>query len=167
MIWTEQRPLTGRAVLFTLFGFFGVIMTVNAVFVFFALTSWSGLSTEDSYRKGLAYNDNLSAADTQTAMAWNVTVQLDALADKKGRLKVAFLNKNGAAIDGLAVNGILTRPTQPDLDQTITLGRIDAGVYSADVEFPLNGVWNLTVIARRDKTIIYRIEQRLWREPQK
>ncbi len=42
---TAPRPITGRAVLFGLLAFFGVVFAVNGALIFFALDSWSGLTT--------------------------------------------------------------------------------------------------------------------------
>ncbi|MDP6343656.1 MAG: FixH family protein, partial [Alphaproteobacteria bacterium] len=62
MIWRAERPLTGRDVLWLLLGFFALIIVVNGIFVVLALNSFSGVSTENAYRQGLAYNQTLQAA---------------------------------------------------------------------------------------------------------
>jgi len=40
-----SRPITGRMVLFGLVAFFGVVFAVNGTLIYFAIDSWSGLST--------------------------------------------------------------------------------------------------------------------------
>ena len=44
-----ERRITGRMVLVGLLTFFGVVFAVNGVFVYFALDSWPGLTTEAAY----------------------------------------------------------------------------------------------------------------------
>ena len=165
MIWSAQRPVTGRSVFFILLGFFGAVMAVNAVFVYSALNSWSGLSTQNAYSEGLAYNKQLSAADTQNAMSWQVATTFKPLDGKQATLAVTFRDRRGIGVNGLAVGGTLTRPTQLGLDQDIVLTPVSDGVYRANVELPLFGVWNLAVVARRNGAVLYRLEQRLWLEP--
>jgi nitrogen fixation protein FixH len=165
MIWSDKRPFTGRSALFMIIGFFGFIMAVNGVFAFFAMTSWSGLSTDDAYRKGLAYNDRLAAVASQKSKGWSAIAHFDSKEGLKGRLEVNFKDRAGRGIERLGVTGILARPAQLDLDKAVALTGAGDGVYGADVELPLYGVWNMTIIARRDGAPAYRLEQRLWLEP--
>ncbi|MBT3306984.1 MAG: nitrogen fixation protein FixH, partial [Alphaproteobacteria bacterium] len=55
------QSITGRMVLIWLLAFFGTIFAVNAVLVFFALSSWPGLTTDKAYEEGIAYNRTLDA----------------------------------------------------------------------------------------------------------
>ena len=59
---TPARAVTGRKALWVLLGFFGVILAVNATFVYLAVSSFSGLETDNAYVKGLNYNTTLSRA---------------------------------------------------------------------------------------------------------
>lgn len=165
MIWSDKRPFTGRSALFMLIGFLGLIVAVNGVFVFFAMTSWSGLSTDGAYRKGLAYNEQLAAAASQKSRGWSAFAHFAPTEGRKGRMVVAFKDRAGHGIERLEVSGTLARPAQSGLDRTITLIGAGDGAYGADVEVPLYGVWNMTIIARRDGAPAYRLEQRLWLEP--
>ena len=60
------RELTGAHVLAGLFAFFGVMLAANGVFVYVATTTFSGLSTDDAYRKGLSYNETIRAFKLQS-----------------------------------------------------------------------------------------------------
>ena len=66
-----MKQITGKHVLFILFGFFGVMLAVNGVFVHFATATFSGVSTEDAYRKGLHYNETIAAFQVQQATGWH------------------------------------------------------------------------------------------------
>ncbi|MHA1599926.1 MAG: FixH family protein, partial [Alphaproteobacteria bacterium] len=47
------KVLTGRHVLIMVLAFFGLVIAANVIFVVLAWQSWSGLSTDDAYRRGL------------------------------------------------------------------------------------------------------------------
>jgi nitrogen fixation protein FixH len=166
MIWSDKRPITGRSVLFMMVGFFGVIMAVNGVFIYSAVTSWSGLSTNDAYRKGLDYNEKLAAAASQKSRGWTAVATFKLREARNGRIQVVFKNRRGQGIEQLDVAGVLTRPAQSEWDQVIVLSGMGGGVYITDIDLPLDGVWDMTIIARRDGAPAFQLEQRLWLEPQ-
>jgi len=154
--------ITGRHVLFGLLGFFGLVFAANGAFIFLALDSFSGLSTENAYQRGLDYNETLRAAETQRALGWRVEVTSEALGAGRHRIAVDFLDKRGAPLDDLAVDGSLRRPTQDGQDRPIALARVAPGRYSVDVSLPLAGQWDLVLAARSPAGRTYRLEERLW-----
>ena len=62
---TTGKPLTGRGVLIWLAGFFGVMIVANGIFLYFAITTFSGLDDASSYRAGRNYSGELAAAAAQ------------------------------------------------------------------------------------------------------
>jgi nitrogen fixation protein FixH len=154
--------ITGRHVLFGLLGFFGLVFAANGAFIFLALDSFSGLSTENAYQRGLDYNETLRAAETQRALGWRVAVTSEALGAGRHRIAVDFLDKRGAPLDDLAVDGSLRRPTQDGQDRPIALARVAPGRYAVDVSLPLAGQWDLVLAARSPAGWTYRLEERLW-----
>ena len=61
------RPLTGRHVLAMVLAFFTVVMGVNAIFAYIAISGFSGIETEDAYVKGLAYNETFGRRGMRNA----------------------------------------------------------------------------------------------------
>lgn len=59
---TAKKDHTGRIVLWALLAFFGVLASVNAFFVYTAVTTNTGVVTENAYEKGLRYNEILKEA---------------------------------------------------------------------------------------------------------
>ena len=53
--------IQGRHVLAGLAGFFGLMLLANAVFVYFAVATFSGGDTSKPYQKGLHYNQTIAA----------------------------------------------------------------------------------------------------------
>ena len=64
-LMAAERPWTGRTVLTALLITFGIVFAVNGVFVYFAVSTWPGLSQSDAYEKGLRYNEVIRAALAQ------------------------------------------------------------------------------------------------------
>lgn len=132
-----------------------LVVAVNGVLLFLALDTWSGLETEDSYRKGVAYNRALAGAKAQAALGW--TMDLAFVADggggRRGDLTVRFRDGGGRAVTGLAVEARMIRPTHEGYDTTAALGHRGGGVYGAAITLPLSGQWTVRVHARRDGDI--------------
>ena len=59
--------LEGRHVLMALIAFFGVMLIANGIFVYFAVLTFSGGDTPESYRKGLNYNETIAAGASDRA----------------------------------------------------------------------------------------------------
>lgn len=58
----QAKNSTGRTVLYAFLGFFAVFAAVDAFFVYTAVTTNTGVVTENSYERGLHYNDLLDEA---------------------------------------------------------------------------------------------------------
>jgi len=154
--------ITGRHVLFGLLGFFGLVFAANGAFVYLALDTFSGLSTENAYQRGLDYNETLRAAEAQRELGWRVTVTARALDGGRYRVAADFADRRGEPLDGLAIGGSLRRPTQEGLDREIALERVAPGRYASDVTLPLAGQWDLVLSARSPAGQSYTLEERLW-----
>jgi len=137
------KEITGRTVLIGMIAFFGLIIAVNMVFVYFALDSWPGLSTEKAYEKGLAYNDKLAAAEAQAAKGWTsrITVAGD------GQVSVRLTDAGGTGIAGLTVGLHLKRPTREGIDRQLSLIQTEPGLYKGQAENLPGGRWIAEVTA--------------------
>ena len=130
-----------------------LVVAVNGVLVYFALSTWTGLETRDHYNKGLAYNENLAAARMQVERGWQMRVAFttdpDAGGDRAGHLAVTFADRDGQPVEGLRVAAALIRPTHEGYDLDVPLRATGAGVYAGPVALPLPGLWDARVMARR------------------
>lgn len=136
-----------------------VVIAVNGVLVYFALGSWTGISTEDAYRKGLAYNQALAAARAQDQRGWSAEVAFEGTAGdgerRAGRLTVAFIDREGNPLEDLRVTAALLRPTHEGYDLHVALTQQGSGVYVEDVILPLPGQWDARIEAhRRDDAFV-------------
>lgn len=161
MIAAGGRILTGRRVLAYLLGFFGLIFAVNGVFVYFALTSFNGVHTENAYLKGLNYNATIEAAERQAALGWQMQTVLTPT-DSGGVLTVTMRTADGEPVDGLGIDGVFWRPTQDGIDRPVVLQQVGAGRYDARVDLPVRGQWEVRLVAKSRDGVIYRGAERLW-----
>ena len=136
-------PGRSRWIPFAFVGFFAVVLATNAVMIWLAFASWTGLETESAYQKGLAYNDTLSAARAQAALGWQVEIAFTEPA--VGRLEIALelADRHGNPLERATVEAALLRPTHAGHDLTVALERRLGGLYAAEVAPPLAGQWDV------------------------
>jgi len=146
---TVARPITGRQVLWGFIGFFGLIFAANAVLVFLALDSWTGLETEHHYQKGLAYNRVLEADARQHELGWTGNIAARSLPEGRARLEISLSDRDGKPLDGATVVAKFIRPTVEGYDFTTPLTPAGPGQYLAEVALPLAGQWDMRVVAQR------------------
>ncbi|NQW02189.1 MAG: FixH family protein [Rhodospirillales bacterium] len=146
-----NSPITGRTVLLSMLAFFGVIFAVNGAFLYFALSSFPGMSTQHAYEEGVAYNQTLARAARQQAVGWVSEVAFD----DNGDIAVRISNRTGAAVGGLDIAALLMRPAQNTLDQKLTLVEVQPGHYRSPVSKVIAGRWRFELSARQNGEQVY------------
>jgi nitrogen fixation protein FixH len=136
-----------RWIPWTFVGGFGVVIAANLVLIVFALTSWSGLETEQAYQKGLAYNRTLDAISSQAARGWQGALSFEPSGSGAGRLALAITDAAGEPVDGLNVTARLIRPTHEGFDTVLALPAAGSGRYEAALYLPLAGQWRVEIEA--------------------
>lgn len=141
------RPINGKDVLYGFIAFFMLIFAANGALVYFAMESWTGLETDNSYEKGLAYNRILDADARQQALGWQGIVGVDPVSNGRVRLRVTVSDRQGRSLSGLDVVVRFVRPTHHGHDFTETLKAKEAGIYETEFQPPLRGIWDVRVDA--------------------
>lgn len=142
--------------------FFVVIAAVNAVFVTLALKSFNGVTQENAYEKGLAYNEVLAARRAQDALGWRAEISADVTGPTSAALQVRLRDAEGAPLSGAIAEAALIRPTSAGQDFIRPLTETaPAGTYAAPVEFPLPGQWDVQLRVQHDGQE-YRQTQRIF-----
>lgn len=159
--------MTGRKVLAMLLGFFGFIILVNGIFIYFALTSFSGLSTQNAYVKGLNYNSTLESARLQKAAGWQVTATAGRTAPGRELvLDVRIKDRHGRPLEDVVLSGELRRPTHAGSDLALEFRAMGPGDYRAIAGTRAAGQWDLRLLAQAPdgtgEADRYRWERRLW-----
>ena len=160
----SQSPLSVRRVFAALAIAFGVVFAVNGVFAYLAISSFSGVDGEDSYRHGLDYNATIAAAQRQAALGWSAN--LVPLSGRRG-LDLTVADKSGAPLTGLSIKGVIARPSTDRFDRPLAMLETAPGhyevVFSSPIE-PGNWVADLAVAAAEPGPVAtqFQMRQRLW-----
>ena len=158
LIMTPAKPrkLTGRHVLFVLLGAFALVLATNTAFIYLALDSFTGTTSDRAYQEGLDYNQRLAAAAAQAERGWQGNAALE-----EGRLTVVA-SASEAPLTGLLLKAWLRDPTGPANDQTIDLTEVAPGRYDAPLTLPRKGQWDLLITGAASDGTPFILEQRLW-----
>ncbi|PHQ66563.1 MAG: hypothetical protein COB93_11835 [Sneathiella sp.] len=158
----RHRELTGRHVAMMLAGFFGVMFAVNAVFVYFALGSFSGLSVDEAYQRGLTYNQELARSEDQDARHWQQELVFVQTGDDAGTLTLKLMNDAGRKLEDITLSGTLRRPVVDIGDSPVEFRYTDGG-YAADLLFAKKGQWDVVILVEGGGfDVPYRLEKRIW-----
>lgn len=117
-----------KYILFAFLAFFGVVFSVDAVFIHTALTTQTGVVTEQAYERGLNYNKLLNEANSQPDLK-------DDISFNNGVLRWNL------DISNAEVQARIIRPIQDGYDFDIVLNHKDNGIYEASLDLPFKGLW--------------------------
>lgn len=132
-----RGPLTGPKVFAIFSSFFVVIIAVNVVMAFKAVSTFPGVETANSYVASQTFDDDRAA---QEALGWTV-----AAAVHQGDLQVTITDAAGDPVEAAAITGIFGRATMARDDQVPEF-TFDGTVYHAPVVAD-QGNWNFRVEA--------------------
>ncbi|WP_288903140.1 FixH family protein [uncultured Sneathiella sp.] len=156
------KLLTGRHVALMLAAFFGLMFTVNGIFVYFALGSFSGVSENDAYKRGLAYNEEIDLRSRQLARGWQPTLIFEQTGAAQGKLIFTILDEDGQKLEDLDIVATIRRPVIDATDQGLSLV-YDNGYYAADVLLSSPGQWDVSILVYGgDYNEPYRLDKRIW-----
>lgn len=138
--------LKGWHVLLMLLAFFGTTIAVNVVFTTYALSTFSGEDVSKPYLRGLEYNKTLTARAEQAKLKWTASIDVEREGVAGAVVTVSIAGADGQAVGGLAVTVLFKRPTDANLDKTVTLEPLGGGQYRGRVDDVVAGQWD--VVAR-------------------
>lgn len=130
--------------------FFLVVFAANGALVAIALESFTGLSTEQAYKKGLAYNQTIAEAEAQEKLGWQFDIDAAGLKRGSGIVAVHARSADGGALTGAHLEARFVRPTSAGTDTRAAFTETAAGRYEAEPALPLAGVWDMVVVADHD-----------------
>lgn len=135
-----------RWIPWTFVAFFAVVFAANGALLYFALDSWTGLTTDNAYQQGLAYNERIAERDRQAALGWQVS--FDAAPADPGRIVIDLRveDDRGVPVTAASASVTLTRPTHEGHDFTTALSHRGAGHYAGEAGLPLPGQWQVELV---------------------
>ena len=156
-----EKKLEGRHVLYMLLSFFGVMVAVNMVLVYFAVTSFSGLTEKDPYKKGINYNQVIEAREAQKNRNWSVDLAVEGPVSKTV-VTLKITAPDGKVIAAEKVTAVFRHPAKTGLDVEISLSPLADG-YTGDVALASAGQWDLYLtVAGGGYDTPYHVEKRIW-----
>ena len=163
LVARRPRGMQGRHVLGAFLAFFGTVFAVNGALIYEAVSTHTGLVANEPYRKGLAYNERIAADERQARLGWTETLEVG----RDGHVTLALAERDGRAVRGLKIGGVLGRPSTNRLDAKLALTETAPGRYEAQTAAVGDGSWLITLEARphADAEPIYRMRRRLWLKP--
>jgi len=146
------------------FGFFAVMFVANGTMVYYAVTTFTGVETNNAYRRGLQYNKKIEAAAKQRALGWTAALEVEQRPPLAARITLNLTDRDTRALSGADIDVTFVRPTHEGSDFSATLSAVGAGRYRMDARFPLPGQWDVRLdIVHPDGT--YAMKERIFVRP--
>ncbi len=161
-----NKEFTGKKALMWIVGFFLIIFIVNAIMATIAVGTWGGLETNDSYRKGLYYNDEIAAAEIQKSSGWKIALSHSPSGLQNDRLDVEISWPEGD-LPPAKVTAIISRAVTNAYDQQIILTKSGKNIYTAPLNLPQAGQWNINILVKRADGPIYQLREKILVEVEK
>lgn len=151
----DYDPNRSRWIPWAFVGAFGVIIAVNLVLVYAALTTFTGVTTGRSYDRGRNYNAVLQEAARQDALGWSTRVTLEG-----GVLSVVAADREGLPIGG-RVEGVLLRPLE-GAELRLDFAAAGPGRFIAFAHLPAQGQWDARLTLTGERGERFDIRQRIF-----
>ena len=135
-----MAEFTGRKMAMVMVGAFGVIISVNLLLAYKAVSTFPGLEVQNSYVASQVFDSNRAA---QEALGWTLTPDYDA-AEK--RLYLSFTDRSGAPAPLTDLSVLVGRTTAAMDDQRPDF-TYAANLWTAPLDLP-PGRWLLRIEAR-------------------
>jgi nitrogen fixation protein FixH len=109
--------------------FFATVATVNGIMIYAAVSTFGGVETGNAYRAGLAFAQDIAAAQQQDARQWQVRAELSPGADGVTRVQLSVRDAASQPVAGLDAILRLAHPTDRRLDHTIEVHEDSPGHF--------------------------------------
>ena len=154
------RPLTGWRILLYLVGFFAVVMGVNGIMAYAALSTMRGTDTDSAYQAGRQFEEDVAMAKAQDARHWHVDAKITAASGGERRLDVAARDAADRPLGGVTLSAVFERPTDRGLDQSVTIAEDGPGRFHGKVAVA-PGQWDLVIELTRAGEPMFRSRNRV------
>lgn len=145
MAASDVRKPIDKHIPLMIVAFFAVFIVVDIIMVTLAVKTQTGVIVENAYEKGLAYNQILDAAQEQENLNLTGLITLDG-----PLLSFSLKDKDGKIIDLEQVNAQITYLPRKGYDFNIPLVYDGHGLFTARLDLPEKGTWNIRIYAAWD-----------------
>ena len=142
----KEKELTGRKMFLIVVSAFGVIIGVNLVMAYKAISTFPGLVVKNTYVVSQNFNENKAA---QLALGWEVSAEIS-----DGNMRLSFLDRAKNPVEPARLETLLGRATNraSDLSPDFVF---DGALYTAPVDLA-PGNWSLQITAVADNGTSFR-----------
>ena len=129
-----------------------VVLIVNIVMITLAYTTNPGLVVDDYYERGRDHEQNIRkkiAARNELGWTYSAEFPTSPRINQKELYRVSMVDKKGMPLNGCEVKLTAYRPSDAGADFTIPMTETLPGLYEANTQFPLKGLWEITVSISR------------------
>ncbi|QCO56008.1 nitrogen fixation protein FixH [Pseudorhodobacter turbinis] len=140
--------ITGRKVLFFTVGAFGIIIAVNLLMAYKAISTFPGLEVKNSYVASQTFDADRSA---QIGLGWTLAPEYDA---KAKQLRLAFTDEAGYPAEVSALSVLIGRTTEASDDMHPEFVR-ESGVFVASLDLAM-GKWMMQIEATAPDGTVFR-----------
>lgn len=126
-----------------------VVVLVNGLLIFFAVTTWQGLVVDKPYEKGIAYNRALERQIVAERLGWNLELGFVAKGGEAGSgdIVARIVGASGEPLPDLRVEVRISRPVENVPAIVLPLAYRGEGRFGAPVLLPLPGQWDVEIVA--------------------
>jgi nitrogen fixation protein FixH len=127
-------PKRSRWIPWAFAGGMALVVVVNGVMAYYAISTFTGVTVPRAYERGRGYDQVLAEAARQDALGWNAEVTLAG-----GALSVIATDREGRAIPG-RIEGVLLRPLDGS-ELPLDFVARGTGRWAAEALPPQRGQW--------------------------
>ena len=147
-------PNRGRWIPWAFAGAMLLVVVVNMVMVYFATSTFTGVTVQRYYERGRGYEQVIAEAARQDALGWKADVALGG-----GALRIAATDREGRPVHG-RVEGVLMRPLE-GTEIALAFNATGGGRWAAEVQPPRPGVWEARLTLFGPNETAFDIRQRV------
>jgi nitrogen fixation protein FixH len=155
----KARQLTGWRVLLYLVAFFGIVIGVNALMIYEAVSTMTGVDTDSAYQAGRIFERDVAMAKAQDSRHWHVDAHVTSLLSG-AQLEITARDADGRPLTGMQASAAFQRPTDRHLDRDVALVEDSPGEFSGRTEI-MAGQWELVIELSRHGEQVFRSKNRV------
>ncbi|MGX9181704.1 FixH family protein [Mesorhizobium sp. BHbdii] len=157
----SRREFTGKHMLLTVLGFFGIVIGVNLTMATLASTSWTGLVVENTYVASQQFNEKAREGQVQAALGWEGRLTI-----VSGEVRYSVSDAKGTMVPLHGVRVLFRHPAYDAQDRAVTLAAASGGRPDSLGEFaarhtPKDGVWIVEIDADAGLALPFRDVRRI------
>lgn len=129
-----------------------IVLAVNIAMISLAFITSPGLVTENYYEKGIDHEDNFNKRmAARSALGWSYRTEFPTspVMNTEELYRFSIVDKVGRPLSDARVNISVYRPSDASVDFNVNMLEVAPGVYQSKLNYPLKGIWELTVQVER------------------